>query len=74
MAVACGLNSGEVWTVLRSDAFASDVREDIEQGAKYGITGVPFFVINAKYGISGAQPTDIIAQVLAKASEDLQPA
>ena len=74
LAVASGLDSDDVWRVLRSDDFAADVREDIEQAAKYGITGVPFFVVDAKYGISGAQPSEIIEQVLRKALEDLQPA
>lgn len=53
-----GLDSEEAKQVLNSDQYASEVASDIEQARKLGISGVPFFVINDKVGISGAQPVD----------------
>jgi len=49
---------------LQSDAFAEEVRADIQQAAAYGINGVPFVVINNKYGISGAQGSEAFADAL----------
>ena len=41
----------------------ADVRADQAQAQAYGIQGVPFFVIDGKYGVSGAQPADAFAQI-----------
>ncbi len=46
--------------MLGSDRFAQDVRDDEAQARAYGISGVPFFVVDGKYGISGAQPADLV--------------
>lgn len=51
-----GLDKGEAFRVLDSDQYAEDVQEDIKAAQTIGIQGVPFFLINKKYGISGAQP------------------
>lgn len=64
LAVEVGLDADDVRLVLDSDAYASDVRADITQAAAYGINGVPFFVIDGKFGISGAQGPDGILQTL----------
>jgi predicted DsbA family dithiol-disulfide isomerase len=50
--------------VLDSDEYSADVRSDISQARALGATGVPFFVIDRKYGISGAQPAEIFLQAL----------
>ena len=63
----CGLVSAEVEEVLKSDRFASEVRNDIAESEKLGITGVPFFVIDRKYGISGAQDPKVFLDTLTKA-------
>ena len=52
--------------IFDSDQFTDDVENDIYQARTYGITGVPFFVFNNKYGISGAQPTDVFLNALRK--------
>ena len=44
--------------MLASDRYADAVRADEAQARAYGISGVPFFVVDGKYGISGAQPAD----------------
>ena len=62
----CGLDVAEVEKFLASDEFAAEVRDDEQTAAAYGIHGVPYFVINGKYAISGAQPTEIITATLRK--------
>lgn len=67
LAVEVGLDRDEVQAVLATDAHADDVRADIEQARAYGISGVPFFVIDEKYGVSGAQPADALLDVMNQA-------
>lgn len=62
-----GLDKNEVSKMLNSDQFAKEVRSDEQLGQEFGIRGVPFFVINRKYGISGAQPVQHFMDVLKKA-------
>jgi predicted DsbA family dithiol-disulfide isomerase len=64
-----GLSPAEVQKVLDSQKFASAVREDEEQAQKYGISGVPFFLFNKEYGLSGAQPIETFLQVFRELSE-----
>jgi len=73
LATDIGLGADEVRGVLNSDAYAEAVRADEQQAVAYGITGVPFFVIDAKYGVSGAQPADVLLQVMQKAHDDNEP-
>ncbi|MBR1397100.1 MAG: DsbA family oxidoreductase [Selenomonadaceae bacterium] len=64
IAVECGLDAVEVDEVLQSDKYAAEVRADEYEAAEYGIHGVPYFIINDKYTLSGAQPTDVIKQAI----------
>ncbi|MDG4657237.1 DsbA family oxidoreductase [Ectobacillus antri] len=73
LATEVGLNTEEAAAVLASDAFTKEVRADEQEGAALGITGVPFFVINRKYAISGAQPTELFLQTLQKVWDEEQP-
>ncbi|HET6818718.1 MAG TPA: DsbA family oxidoreductase [Mycobacteriales bacterium] len=59
--------------VLASDRYSDAVRADEQQAAAYGISGVPFFVVDGKYGVSGAQPADLLLQVLDRAYDDNRP-
>ena len=52
------------------DEYAKDVESDIEEARMLGATGVPFFVIDRKYGISGAQPVETFSQALSAAYGD----
>jgi predicted DsbA family dithiol-disulfide isomerase len=70
LATEFGIDESEALAMLESDAYSSEVREDEALAAKYGISGVPFFVINEKVGISGAQPVETFAQALEQASAD----
>jgi len=63
-AAEIGLDHDEALKALESDEFLSDVRNDQAVAQEYGINGVPFFVIDGKYGVSGAQEAATFAQVL----------
>jgi predicted DsbA family dithiol-disulfide isomerase len=69
-----GLDETETATMLAGDAFAGAVQQDIAQAQVYGINGVPFFVLDDKYGISGAQPKETFAQALRQAWSEQQTA
>lgn len=62
-----GLPAGEVRAVLTSDAFADAVRADEQRAAAFGIRGVPFFVIDEQFGVSGAQEADVLLTALQQA-------
>jgi predicted DsbA family dithiol-disulfide isomerase len=53
--------------VLESDAYADSVREDEDLARRIGIQGVPFFVLDRRYGVSGAQPAELLVQAMEKA-------
>ena len=63
-AISVGLDPVEVEAVLTGDAFADDVREDIEAARQIGVAGVPFFVIDGRLGVSGAQPPEFLKDLL----------
>lgn len=67
-----GLNMVEVGEVLASDAFEKEVKQDELAARKIGVQGVPFFVLNNKYGISGAQSSEVFLETLEKAWEEYQ--
>jgi predicted DsbA family dithiol-disulfide isomerase len=71
LAVEVGLNREAVEKMLASDEMADAVRADEQTAKQYRITGVPFFLINKKYALTGAQPTETFVQALKKIiSED----
>jgi predicted DsbA family dithiol-disulfide isomerase len=57
-AIAAGLDANEVQKVLDSDAFSSEVDHDIYEAHQIGVRGVPYFVFNDRYAVSGAQATE----------------
>ncbi|WP_269446775.1 DsbA family oxidoreductase [Fictibacillus phosphorivorans] len=64
LAAEVGLNRDEVAAMLASDELADDVRADEKTAQQYGVTGVPFFLLNKKYALTGAQPTEVFVQAL----------
>ncbi|OLT07366.1 hypothetical protein BJF90_14030 [Pseudonocardia sp. CNS-004] len=68
-----GLDADEARDVLASDRYADEVRADEQQARAYGITGVPFFVVDRKYGVAGAQPPEALLQVLDTAWTEAHP-
>ena len=68
-----GLDSADARAVLAGDRYAAEVRADEAQARAYGISGVPFFVVDGRYGVNGAQSAEALAQVLATAWAEGQP-
>jgi predicted DsbA family dithiol-disulfide isomerase len=66
-AIDVGLPEHEVDALLEGDAFAAEVREDLEAANRLGITGVPFFVVDGRLAASGAQPPDVLADLIRQA-------
>ena len=64
LATDAGLDADAAREALRSGRFLDAVRADQAQAQAYGINGVPFFVIDGKYGVSGAQPAEAFAQIV----------
>lgn len=67
LATEVGLDPGAVRTMLEGDEFADAVRADERRAQSLGISGVPFFAIDERYGISGAQPPELILDALRQA-------
>ena len=61
-----GLDARET---LNGDAYADAVNADVELAHRIGIRGVPYFVLDRRYGVSGAQPAELLLQALDKAWE-----
>ena len=64
LAADAGLDADAARGALQSGRYLAAVRADQAQAAAYGINGVPFFVVDGKYGVSGAQPAEVFGQVL----------
>jgi predicted DsbA family dithiol-disulfide isomerase len=63
-ALSVGLDPDEVDAVLVGDAFADEVRQDLDAARQIGISGVPFFVIDGRLGVSGAQPPESLLDII----------
>ncbi len=73
LASEAGLDAAEVRTALATQAYVDDVQRDEYEARQLGISGVPFFVIDRKYGVSGAQPPEALLQVLEQAWNESHP-
>ncbi|GAB2775635.1 DsbA family oxidoreductase [Streptomyces chlorus] len=68
LATAAGLDTDAARAVLADpEAYAAEVREDQREAAELGARGVPFFVLDRTYGVSGAQPAEVFTQALTQA-------
>jgi predicted DsbA family dithiol-disulfide isomerase len=70
LGVEAGLDEAGVRQALTSDEFAQAVRNDIREARQLGVTGVPFFVLDRKYAVSGAQDSAVFLQALQQAHEE----
>ncbi len=70
IAITLGLKKTEVENMLKSDLYTKDVNQEIEEAAQLRVNSVPFFVINRKYAVSGAQDPSIFLGALEKAYKD----
>lgn len=68
-----GLDASSVSEVLNSDRYADEVNNDIAEAQMVGVRGVPFFVINRKYAVSGAQASETFLGALNKAWSEQEP-
>lgn len=73
IAVGVGLDEVRVKEVLGGTEYAGAVETDIREAAALGATGVPFYVVDRKYGVSGAQASEVFTQVLERAWTDAHP-
>ncbi|MQP77185.1 thioredoxin domain-containing protein [Stenotrophomonas sp. MYb238] len=73
-AAAGGIAAGRVEALLASDEGLAEVRAGLGQAQALGIQSVPTFVIDGRYAVQGAQPPEVIAQVLAKVAAEQAPA
>lgn len=65
-----GLNSDDALKVLESDQYGEQVRKDEENASRLRISGVPYFVFNNQYVVSGAQPPELFLEVLDKVKKE----
>lgn len=68
-----GLDADEARAVLAEGRYVDAVHEDVAEAQALGARGVPFFVIDRKYGIAGAQPAEQFLQVLQRAWQESRP-
>jgi predicted DsbA family dithiol-disulfide isomerase len=73
LAVEVGLDADEVRAALTDRRYLAAVREDIDTARALGATGVPFFVVDRTYGAAGAQPAEVLLQLLERAWADSHP-
>jgi predicted DsbA family dithiol-disulfide isomerase len=70
LAPAFGITEKEALAMLESDTYSNEVRADEARAASFGITAVPFFLIDENVAISGAQPVEVFSSALQQARED----
>jgi predicted DsbA family dithiol-disulfide isomerase len=68
LAASAGLDADETRAMLESDRFAADVRADEQLARGFNISGVPFFVLDRKLGVSGAQSPELLLDALEQAA------
>ncbi|WP_421773137.1 DsbA family oxidoreductase [Gracilimonas sp.] len=70
IATDIGLDKNEAEKVLENNSYSGQVVNDVEEAHRLGVQAVPFFYINEKYGLSGAQPVEVFKEALQKISEE----
>ncbi|WP_395694380.1 DsbA family oxidoreductase [Nocardioides sp.] len=73
VATGAGLDHDRVVAVLDGDEYAGEVAADVAQARAFGATGVPFFVVDRRYAVSGAQPAEVFERLLAQAWAESHP-
>ncbi len=71
LAGEAGLDPDEVRTALAEGTYADDVAADLAQAREYGISAVPFFVLDGRYGVAGAQEAEHLAAALEQVAAEL---
>ncbi len=73
LAETIGLNKAEVKAFLETEEQTDEVQKDIQEAQAIGVSGVPFFVLDRKYGVSGAQPVEAFVEALTQAYQESKP-
>ncbi len=73
LAVETGLPETRIADVLAGSAYSGEVEADQAQALAYGANGVPFFVLDDRYGVSGAQPAEVFRDAIRRAAADRKP-
>lgn len=73
LAEKTGLDRNETLKMLAGNNYSAEVRADEEEAQQLGVTGVPFFVIDRKYAISGAQSSEVFLKTLETIWQETQP-
>lgn len=66
-----GWTAEKTLEVIHSDIATNEVKEEMNYYRQLGVTGVPFFIFNQKYAVSGAQPAEIFAEIIEKVSKEM---
>lgn len=74
LAQEVGIDRKEAAEMLEGNQFTQEVRDDGQEASRFGASGVPFYVINRKYAVSGAQPSEVFLQALERVWEEENPA
>ena len=72
LGIEIGIDATVTKQMLSTDAYTYEVQHDINEAEALGLRGVPFFVMNRKFGVSGAQPEEVILNTLQKSWDDWQ--
>jgi predicted DsbA family dithiol-disulfide isomerase len=70
--ISIGLDEKDVKEIFSSDVFAEEVKRDEMQAQSFGIRGVPFFILNNKYAVSGAQSPEVFSQAISQAWREFE--
>lgn len=68
----CGWTAEKTLGIIHSDIAADEVKEEMNYYRQLGVTGVPFFIFNQKYAVSGAQPAEVFAEIIEKVSKEME--
>jgi predicted DsbA family dithiol-disulfide isomerase len=74
LAAEIGLDTEAARQALEAGTYANEVRRDEYEAQQIGVRGVPFFVFEDKYAVSGAQPSEVFVEVLGKVWDESHPA
>lgn len=67
----CGLSAQKASEIIHSDLAADEVKAEMSYYQQLGVTGVPFFIFNQKYAVSGAQSSEVFAEILEKVAKEM---
>ncbi|PWK23017.1 putative DsbA family dithiol-disulfide isomerase [Arcicella aurantiaca] len=67
-----GWDGAKTKGIIYSDIASDEVKEEMNYYRQLGISGVPFFIFNQKYAVSGAQPSDVFTEVIEKVAQELE--